>query len=639
MPDIYSYISYAQARQQLANRLYDPLKQFWSDAELGLNIKESLRTWNAMTNFWRGDFLFNSQQGVTWYDLTDIVNLPNTLRPLTITDVGVYTDIQYALLEPAVGVNPWTGVSKQFTADDLVNAVQRRRDEILSVTGCFTTRRLVGAVPSRVYLPDTVIDVRRMAYIPATPVNPSDSFHRANVNPIGSPWIPIGLPGFVMGQVLNNQYVGQTGKPTDMLYAAAGVTWSPNQSSQATLRTLNPGKGYAGLYVRVPISAGGVVGSGYQFLLDGVFGGQGIGLPTGAKISNATGFIASTVITPQAGDVFKLQAVGSTISVFQNGALILSVVDTLATSGIPGILASPSNGVATDVAWDNWVGTGGNINTTSPMFPEDSWAEQSFQQNYLQLPAGTPLTYLLSTEPPIAFDVDRPPGAAGQYELLTVEAGQVLSTTAPSTFTIPNDWIHLIKWGALADLLGRESNAKDVLRAKYCEQRYRMGLSLLSTASALLTLRIANTVLQIDSVRDADLYRTTWEAEAQKKPDMAFHSGLNLIGLASTPDGVYSLTATVVENAPMPANDTSNLQVAREDLDAVLDYAQHIASFKLGGTEFLSTASLFERFLKQAGLYNSKLAEMGEFTPFLLDRSQRQENMAPRTTPDADEGS
>src|SRR2546430_4686797 len=129
MADIYTYITYAQARQQLANRLYDSTKQFWSDSELKSLLTEALRTWNALTSFWRGDFTFPTQQGVTWYDLTDSSNLPNPLRPLTVTDDALYRDIQFALLEPSVGVNPWTGVSSQFTADDLVNAVQRRRDE------------------------------------------------------------------------------------------------------------------------------------------------------------------------------------------------------------------------------------------------------------------------------------------------------------------------------------------------------------------------------------------------------------------------------------------------------------------------------------------------------------------------------
>jgi hypothetical protein len=441
MPDTYTYLTQSQAVQQLANRLYDSNQVFWSPAELTSIHTESLRTWNALTSFWRGDFIFSTQANVTWYDLTDVTNLPNTLRPFTLTDASLYPDIQFALLEPAVGVNPWIGASTQFSVADLTSALQRRRDEILSVTGCFTTKRNVGAVAGRITLPDVVIDVRRMAYFPA-----------------------IGVP--------------------------------------------------------------------------------------------------------------------------------------------------------------------------STMWPDDTWAEQSFAANYLQLPAGTPFAYLLSTEPPISFDTDRAPNAAGSYELLTVESGGAVTPTTPTPLFIPDDWAHVLKWGVLADLLGRESNAKDSLRAGYCEQRYRMGLKLLAIAPALLALRIGNRVLQIDSVRSADLYRASWQAEAAGTPDMAFHSGLNLIALAAKPDaGPYSLTATVVENAPIPVNAIAKVQVARDELEAVLDYAQHIASFKMGGQEFLSTIPLFQRFMTQAQIYNSKLSEMGEYTSVLYALSQRQEQMAPRMTP------
>jgi hypothetical protein len=460
--DIYQYITYAQARQQLANRLYDPTKQFWSDTELKNLLLESLRTWNAITAFWRGDFTFQTSPGVIFYDLTDAVNLPNTLRPLTI-GTNIYLDIQFALLEPAVGANPWTGVSSQFTANDLINAVQRRQDEILSVTGCTVTKRTVPAVAGRIALPDTVIDVLHMAYIPA----------------VGAPSI---------------------------------------------------------------------------------------------------------------------------------------------------------------------------------MWPEDTWAEQSFQTSYLQNPAGTPFTYLLSTEPPISFDVDRAPGSGGSYELLTVEAGSNIGSGSnygsglygAGTYggfpllSIPDDWMHLVKWGALADLLSRESNAKDMVRAQYCEQRYRMGLELLSRAPALLAIRLANinVPVQVDSIREANTYRAGWRGEAAGSPNAIFQAGLNMLAVAPPPDsGPYSITATVVENAPIPSGDSANLQVAREDLDAILDYAEHIAAFKMGGSNFTSTMPLLQRFIAQATIYNRKLKEMGEYQQILYGLSQQQESMAPRMAPAAEEAS
>jgi hypothetical protein len=464
----YSYATFVQVRQSLADRLFDSNQVFWSSAELNAYLVEALQTWNALTNYWRGDFEFPAQQGVTWYDIT---LAPNTLRPLTVTDATLYSLIQYHLLEPQ-GMNPWAG-STQFSANDVVNAVQRRRDEVLSTASCTQTRRLVGAVAGRITLPDTVIDVRRIAYLPT--------------------------------------------------------------------QAFSPALGY---------------GSGrYGFGLYGV----------------------------------------------------------------------------TDVPY---------VNLPQPiaLFPADAWDEQSFNQNYIQTPAGTPFTptaYLLSTQPPISFDTDAPPAFGGSYELLTVEAGGALNVAAPATLNVPDDWTHVIKWGALADLFGRDSNARDPLRAQYCEQRYRMGLALLTSAAALLQFRINNVPVQLDSVRGADLFNSTWQGTTQGAPKSAYHSGLNLVAVSPLPDsGLYTFTATVVENAPVPVLDTDFVQVGRDVLDALLDYSQHLATLKSGGAEFMATQQHLQRFLLLAATYNRKLMELGEFASYLLGLSQLEKNLAPVETPE-----
>lgn len=423
----YAYATLSQAIQELANRLYDSTNQFWTVAELSAYIGEALRSWQAHANFWRSEFTFNSRQGIVWYDFTDGTNLPNSLRLFTVTDREIYNLIEYHLLEPQTLSYPltWTG-SSQFSLDDIVNAVQRRRDEILSVTGCTVTRRLVNAAPGRTFLPDTVLDIRRVA------------------------WLPVANP------------------------------------------------------------------SGYK---------------------NAI------------------------------------------------------------------------------LFPDDNFSQESYNPSYTTLDPGTPGVFMQSVQPPLSFDTDIPPAVDGQYECLTVEAGVALSIGAPSTLAVPDDWMWLIKWGALADLLSRESNAKDVLRAKYCELRYRQGLQMLLTAPALLTMRLNNLPFEITAVRDNDYYNPGWQAAAQGTPDIAVQSGLNLIGLSVPPDaGNYGLTASVLQNAPIPAGLGSYIQLGRDDYDVLLDEAQHIASWKMGGQEFAATFPLHERYLKQAAIYNQKLLAFGSFT-------------------------
>lgn len=443
----YSWLTFLQARQQLANRLYDPGMVFWSDAELKQYIWDALRTWNAHTAFWRDEFTFPFVTGTTWYDITDLTVAPNTLRPYTVTAEDLYTLMEYSLLEPAVGSAAWTG-SAQFTVNDLIQAVQRRRDELLSLTSITTTRRTTPAVAGRISLSDRVIDVRRLAYLP-----------------------------------------------------------------------------------------------------DAIFS------------------------------------------------------------------RSPST-----------------------VWPDDAWAEQSFQPGYLQNPPGTPEQYLQTTEPPITFVTDRDPAYGGDYEVLTIDAGPVLVASGLETLSIPDDWTHVLRWGALADLLNRESNSRDPLRAAYCEQRYRMGIKLLMTAPAILTARIANKQLQIDSVRAADLYDASWQARAAAEPNLLFHSGMNLIAASPVPDaGPYTGTLTVVENAPLPSADGDPVQVSRDDFECILDLAQHTAAFKQGGAEFISTMPLLMRFLQQTAVYGAKLQEIAEFTSTLQDLSRREVDMNPVMTPSGEE--
>jgi hypothetical protein len=141
--------------------------------------------------------------------------------------------------------------------------------------------------------------------------------------------------------------------------------------------------------------------------------------------------------------------------------------------------------------------------------------------------------------------------------------------------------------------------------------------------------------MQIDSVVDADHYNTSWQSRAQGPPTAAYYAGLNLLATAPAADtGPYSLLATVVQNAPLPANDAAYLQVARDDFDAVIDYAQHLAAFKMGGSDFAGTMPLLQRFLTQGALYGLKLKEIGEYTDALYGLGTRERDLNPVMQPD-----
>lgn len=423
----------------LAARLYDTSGQFWPQSERFACIRETLRTWNALTGYWRADFTFPANAASPWYDLTQVAN---TLRPLTVTDAELLLRMEQDLLEPATSAYPllWAG-SAQFAIADLLGALGRRRDDLLGLTGCAITRSVVAAAPGRIQLPSTTAELRRVAFLPD-----------ANLGAVPS------------------------------------VVWQ-----------------------------------------------------------------------------------------------------------------------------------------------DDLWSLNAYAPGWTTDDPGIPDSYRQSTTPPRSFEVKPQPGIPASYELLTIDNGADLTTAAATVLGVPDDWTWVIKWGALADLLSRESNAKDTVRAKYCEVRYRQGIALLTAAPALLGMRINNVPMRVDGVASADRYRTSWQGEDAGTPEVALVAGLNLVAMCPEPDDANTtFTATVVRNAPLPTVVGDCVTLPRDLFDVMLDYAQHLASFKMGGAEFLATLPLLERFMQAASYYNSKLAEQGEYMKTLYALSGRDAALLPR---------
>ncbi len=243
----------------------------------------------------------------------------------------------------------------------------------------------------------------------------------------------------------------------------------------------------------------------------------------------------------------------------------------------------------------------------------DRWTERAFKFGYTQMAPQPPSVWMQNTEPPPSFDVDIAPPVAGQWDMLTVNSGPAWSDTAGSLLNIPDDWTWVFKWGALYDLLSRESNSKDEPRASYCKARYEEGLALLTGAPAILDLMLNNIPMSVDAVTNGDAFNPLWQTAPAGPPKSAYAAG-NILGFGPKPDGgTYTATASVCQNAPVPTTGADFIQVARDDFDTVIDYAQHLAMFKSGGQEFSATTTLYQKMQRKAAQYNGKLVEMGFF--------------------------
>ena len=159
----YSYATYGDAITALGSRLYDPTFQQWTQDELRGYLTEALRTWNALSGFWRSEMVFPTVADTWWYDLR---TQPQSLVPYTVTQYELIKQIENHLLEPPTP-DAWSG-SRQFSLQDLLTALRRRQDDTLGTTGCTVTRSTPSAnVGIRTLLADNVIDILRVAWLPA----------------------------------------------------------------------------------------------------------------------------------------------------------------------------------------------------------------------------------------------------------------------------------------------------------------------------------------------------------------------------------------------------------------------------------------------------------------------------------------
>ena len=167
-PGTFTWLTMANAVQQLGQRLnvVPSATTLWTPAELEIYITTSLRQMNSLCWQWRQDFQYNDPVNL-WNSLGSLAGSP---RQRTLFDTDAYIEMQYLLLEPPSGSGTWTGTS-QFNLSVMSQALQRRRDEMIQLGNL--NQSLMAGIPLvpntiRTELPDTVIDVERVRYIPAT---------------------------------------------------------------------------------------------------------------------------------------------------------------------------------------------------------------------------------------------------------------------------------------------------------------------------------------------------------------------------------------------------------------------------------------------------------------------------------------
>jgi len=265
--------------------------------------------------------------------------------------------------------------------------------------------------------------------------------------------------------------------------------------------------------------------------------------------------------------------------------------------------------------------------TIVTMTREDTLAWNAFESQRLQT-WKVPQAWSVISGPPQAMDVDTSPNVPGKYDVICLRSGPRFLPPVSALLGVPDDWSWLAKWGALADLLGRDSEATDRQRADYCLKRFTDGLEIMKQSNWLLTATINGVVVDTPSLREMDGFFPEWETNANAWPTVVT-AGIDF--LAACPVApLTGVSCVVVGNAPIPVFDTDFVEVGRDVFDAILDYAQVLASFKMGGQEFMDTQDLEKNFFRVALENNKRLSKLAIFSDMLHLEGRRQDINQPR---------
>lgn len=272
---------------------------------------------------------------------------------------------------------------------------------------------------------------------------------------------------------------------------------------------------------------------------------------------------------------------------------------------------------------------------TNTLVKGDSNSFLRFSPGYRQK-TGTPARYDILGSPPLALTVDVAPNEPNAIELLVMNAGSAI-TSGSDPLQIPDDWMPVLKWGVLFELLSKEAESTDHGRANYAKKRYEEGLRAISSQPWLLNGYLNNEAADIVPVIGKDRFSVNWQDNSAAWPSIVV-GGVDLVApcpipsvsVPPSPSDSLAVTLTMVGNAPIPATDGDFVQAPRDVLDAILDYAQWLAAFKLAGDEQFEAEPLYQSFVQYAMKTNSKLALSGIFASDLRPSTSRQDLEDPR---------
>lgn len=247
----------------------------------------------------------------------------------------------------------------------------------------------------------------------------------------------------------------------------------------------------------------------------------------------------------------------------------------------------------------------------SPLRPTDAWAQDAYSPLWTLEP-GLPFAFSQSVTPPLDVQLFPLPNTTGTIEWLVA---RTLNFDDPITvetlLNIPDEFAHAVKYSALADLFTMDGEANDPQRADYAERRYLQTVEIAKNHKSVARVQIDGVPVGLSTLTMLDNAYPRWRMSSGKPT--AAGCDMDMIALASVPNGSFGVQCDVLQSAPIPANDDDFLQIGRELIPNIIDYAQHYLSFKLAGQEFAMSIPQYDNFMSSAKSKNAVQSKQIKF--------------------------
>lgn len=327
-------------------------------------------------------------------------------------------------------------------------------------------------------------------------------------------------------------------------------------------------------------------------------------------------------------DMFTLSEITSAMQKRRDQFILESGVEqdivTLNVVPVQGRFEFPNNII--DIRRMAWIDQ--HTGKFTPLWRTDPWAATANSQNWSYVVGAKPVEYSLGEMPPLQCQLVPPPANPGQIECIMSPSGPTLNPAVGVVLGIHDDLCWVVKWGTIADLLGKNNQARDPQRATYAESRYREGIQVAEVLPHALMVQINGKPSTIIPTSELDANNPDWE-NTTGTPIML---GINhhLMTLYPRPTVNVVVTLDVLRPAPIPVFAGDFVQLGQEELNALLDYGQHIATFKEGGMEFEMTQRNRVNFMTLAKDYNDKLLALAFYREEIDRQADQEEHRTPR---------